>query len=159
MYTHMSPHRLCWCLPCGFSSPIPYFYAIYFAALLRMCTVAIQCIAVGECLCECIHVHYNHMHACCHRTIVYVHTHVILYSHTHIIPTPTSFPHPHHSHTHIVPTTTSFAPISQPVSSTPSPFLTVHREMRDDQSCRRKYGKDWDKYCALVPYRIIPFVY
>lgn len=25
---------LAWCLPCGFSSPIPYFYAVYFAILL-----------------------------------------------------------------------------------------------------------------------------
>ena len=23
-----------WCLPCGFSSPIPYFYVVYFAILL-----------------------------------------------------------------------------------------------------------------------------
>jgi hypothetical protein len=25
---------LAWCLPCGFASPIPYFYALYFAILL-----------------------------------------------------------------------------------------------------------------------------
>lgn len=25
---------LAWCLPCGFDSPIPYFYALYFAILL-----------------------------------------------------------------------------------------------------------------------------
>lgn len=23
-----------WCLPCGFASPIPYFYVVYFAILL-----------------------------------------------------------------------------------------------------------------------------
>lgn len=23
-----------WCLPCGFTSPLPYFYVIYFAILL-----------------------------------------------------------------------------------------------------------------------------
>ena len=23
-----------WCLPCGFSTPIPYFYVLYFAVLL-----------------------------------------------------------------------------------------------------------------------------
>jgi len=23
-----------WCLPCGFSTPIPYFYVVYFAVLL-----------------------------------------------------------------------------------------------------------------------------
>ena len=58
-----------WCLPCGFASPIPYFYVIYFGVLL------------------------------------------------------------------------------------------VHRAQRDDEACRAKYGKDWDTYCALVPYRIIPYVY
>ena len=30
--------------------------------------------------------------------------------------------------------------------------------MRDDEACREKYGKDWDKYCKLVPYKIIPYV-
>lgn len=37
--------------------------------------------------------------------------------------------------------------------------LLVHREARDEVNCRRKYGKDWDKYCATVPSRIIPYVY
>jgi protein-S-isoprenylcysteine O-methyltransferase Ste14 len=37
--------------------------------------------------------------------------------------------------------------------------LLAHRERRDDAACRAKYGKDWDKYCSLVPYRIIPYVY
>ena len=37
--------------------------------------------------------------------------------------------------------------------------LLVHRQRRDDDKCRRKYGKDWDTYCQLVPYRIIPYVY
>ena len=37
--------------------------------------------------------------------------------------------------------------------------LLVHRQMRDDEKCRHKYGKDWDKYCALVPYRIVPYFY
>ncbi|KAL3143065.1 hypothetical protein ABBQ38_003340 [Trebouxia sp. C0009 RCD-2024] len=58
-----------WCLPCSFGSIIPYFYVIYFAALL------------------------------------------------------------------------------------------VHREMRDEHACSRKYGADWDKYKAMVRYRLIPFVY
>lgn len=38
-------------------------------------------------------------------------------------------------------------------------FLTVlltHRAFRDDTKCRNKYGEDWNKYCALVPYKIIP---
>ncbi|KAG0205239.1 erg24, C-14 sterol reductase [Mortierella sp. GBA30] len=60
---------LAWSLPCGFSSPIPYFYPIYFGMLL------------------------------------------------------------------------------------------IHRERRDDEKCRKKYGKDWEKYCELVPWRIIPYVY
>ncbi len=40
-------------------------------------------------------------------------------------------------------------------------FLTVlltHRAFRDDTKCRNKYGEDWNKYCALVPYKIIPGV-
>ncbi|KAK3068987.1 erg24, C-14 sterol reductase [Teratosphaeriaceae sp. CCFEE 6253] len=37
--------------------------------------------------------------------------------------------------------------------------LLVHRERRDEEKCRRKYGKDWDAYCKKVPYRIIPGVY
>ncbi|ORZ09233.1 ergosterol biosynthesis ERG4/ERG24 [Absidia repens] len=60
---------IAWCLPCGFSSVIPWFYCIYFAILL------------------------------------------------------------------------------------------IHRERRDDAKCRDKYGKDWDRYCEKVPYRIVPGVY
>ncbi|KAK5130623.1 c-5 sterol desaturase [Meristemomyces frigidus] len=37
--------------------------------------------------------------------------------------------------------------------------LLVHREMRDEEKCRRKYGKDWDEYCKKVPYKILPGVY
>jgi delta14-sterol reductase len=37
--------------------------------------------------------------------------------------------------------------------------LLVHRERRDEEKCKRKYGKDWDRYVELVPYRIIPYVY
>ncbi|KAI0917000.1 hypothetical protein AcW1_007690 [Taiwanofungus camphoratus] len=37
--------------------------------------------------------------------------------------------------------------------------LLIHRQMRDDENCEKKYGKDWHKYCQLVPYRIIPYVY
>ena len=35
----------------------------------------------------------------------------------------------------------------------------VHRELRDEHACSRKYGADWDKYKAIVRYRLIPFVY
>ncbi|WWC93994.1 hypothetical protein V866_000832 [Kwoniella sp. B9012] len=38
-------------------------------------------------------------------------------------------------------------------------ILLVHRQIRDDEACRHKYGKDWDKYCEKVPYKIIPYVY
>ena len=38
-------------------------------------------------------------------------------------------------------------------------ILLVHRERRDEEKCRRKYGKDWDRYVELVPWRIIPYVY
>ncbi|KAH8716866.1 ergosterol biosynthesis ERG4/ERG24 [Phaeosphaeriaceae sp. PMI808] len=37
--------------------------------------------------------------------------------------------------------------------------LLVHRERRDEEKCKRKYGKDWDRYVEHVPYRIIPYVY
>ncbi|KAJ3175618.1 hypothetical protein HDU87_006116 [Geranomyces variabilis] len=60
---------LSWCLTTGFNSPIPYFYAVYFAILL------------------------------------------------------------------------------------------MHREMRDETVCRVKYGADWDRYRAAVPYRFIPGVW
>lgn len=37
--------------------------------------------------------------------------------------------------------------------------LLMHRQLRDDENCEKKYGKDWEKYKKLVPYRIIPYVY
>jgi len=37
--------------------------------------------------------------------------------------------------------------------------LLIHREMRDEHSCRLKYGKAWDEYCRIVPYRFIPYIY
>ncbi|KIY00154.1 uncharacterized protein Z520_03839 [Fonsecaea multimorphosa CBS 102226] len=37
--------------------------------------------------------------------------------------------------------------------------LLVHREMRDEEKCRRKYGKDWKRYCQRVRWRIIPGIY
>ncbi|XP_021102098.1 lamin-B receptor isoform X3 [Heterocephalus glaber] len=37
--------------------------------------------------------------------------------------------------------------------------LLVHREARDEQQCRRKYGLAWERYCQCVPYRLLPGVY
>ncbi|KAI9027873.1 putative ERG24-C-14 sterol reductase [Hyaloraphidium curvatum] len=37
--------------------------------------------------------------------------------------------------------------------------LLLHREGRDEHKCKHKYKKDWDRYCEIVPYRIIPGVY
>ncbi len=35
----------------------------------------------------------------------------------------------------------------------------VHRDLRDGHACQLKYGKDWDRYTALVKYRIVPLIY
>ena len=37
--------------------------------------------------------------------------------------------------------------------------LLIHREMRDEEKCMRKYGKDWEEYRKKVPWRILPYVY
>ncbi|EXJ95921.1 delta14-sterol reductase [Capronia coronata CBS 617.96] len=37
--------------------------------------------------------------------------------------------------------------------------LLVHREMRDEEKCRKKYGKDWERYCQRVKWRILPGIY
>ncbi|EPY50268.1 C-14 sterol reductase Erg24 [Schizosaccharomyces cryophilus OY26] len=37
--------------------------------------------------------------------------------------------------------------------------LLIHRYGRDDHKCHQKYGEDWNKYCQIVKYRIIPYVY
>jgi delta24(24(1))-sterol reductase len=36
--------------------------------------------------------------------------------------------------------------------------MIMHRYNRDVHRCRRKYGKDWDRYIKEVPYAFIPFV-
>ncbi|KAI9702708.1 MAG: erg24, C-14 sterol reductase [Bogoriella megaspora] len=38
-------------------------------------------------------------------------------------------------------------------------ILLIHRERRDEEKCKRKYGQDWEKYSKKVPFRIIPYVY
>ena len=37
--------------------------------------------------------------------------------------------------------------------------LLIHREMRDEAKCSRKYGADWKKYEKQVPWRILPGIY
>lgn len=37
--------------------------------------------------------------------------------------------------------------------------LLIDRERRDHKECKKKYGEDWDKYCEIVKYRIVPFIY
>lgn len=41
-------------------------------------------------------------------------------------------------------------------------FLTIlltQRAFRDDSRCSKKYGKDWDKYCEIVPKKMIPYLF
>ncbi|KAJ3115286.1 hypothetical protein HK100_001410 [Physocladia obscura] len=38
-------------------------------------------------------------------------------------------------------------------------ILLFHREIRDEHSCKEKYGDDWDKYRSIVKYRFIPGIY
>jgi delta14-sterol reductase len=38
-------------------------------------------------------------------------------------------------------------------------ILLIHRELRDEEKCVRKYGDDWKRYTEKVPYKIIPYVY
>ena len=38
-------------------------------------------------------------------------------------------------------------------------ILLIHRERRDDHACHKKYGADWKRYCDLVRWRIVPFLY
>ncbi|KAF4519456.1 hypothetical protein B566_EDAN009931 [Ephemera danica] len=37
--------------------------------------------------------------------------------------------------------------------------LMAHRILRDEHKCKAKYGIFWDQYCALVPYRFIPYIF
>lgn len=37
--------------------------------------------------------------------------------------------------------------------------LLVDRSKRDTEKCRLKYGKYYDEYCKLVPYKIVPGIY
>lgn len=37
--------------------------------------------------------------------------------------------------------------------------LLIHRQIRDDEKCFKKYGNSWIEYKNKVPYKIIPYVY
>ncbi|AGO11131.1 AaceriAFR346Wp [[Ashbya] aceris (nom. inval.)] len=37
--------------------------------------------------------------------------------------------------------------------------LLLHRQSRDEEKCRQKYGKSWEEYESQVPYKIIPYLY
>lgn len=59
------------------------------------------------------------------------------------------------------PNLSSFLP---PIPHHPAPqiyflALLLHRDRRDDAACREKYGRDWDKFCGLVKYRMFPLIY
>ena len=38
-------------------------------------------------------------------------------------------------------------------------ILLIHRELRDEEDCKRKYGADWEEYRRIVKWRILPGVY
>ncbi|KAL8289042.1 hypothetical protein RB597_000906 [Gaeumannomyces tritici] len=37
--------------------------------------------------------------------------------------------------------------------------LLIHRASRDDEKCAGKYGQDWERYKAIVRWKILPYVY
>jgi len=47
-------------------------------------------------------------------------------------------------------------PLFYPVFLT---ILLVHRALRDEEKCLAKYGKDYQRYMAMVPYKIVPYIY
>ncbi len=38
-------------------------------------------------------------------------------------------------------------------------LLLIDRAYRHERRCANKYGKNWEKYCERVPFRLIPFIY
>jgi len=56
----------------------------------------------------------------------------------------------------------AFAGVSSFIPYVNGIFLTlllIQREQRDSEWCSRRYGEAWKRYCAAVPWRIIPYVY
>jgi 7-dehydrocholesterol reductase len=37
--------------------------------------------------------------------------------------------------------------------------LLIHRSLRDDAKCSKKYGEHWQEYRKMVPYKIIPRIF
>ena len=37
--------------------------------------------------------------------------------------------------------------------------LLLHRQLRDEEACREKYGSDWNRYCSIVRWRLLPGIY
>ncbi|OWB56547.1 hypothetical protein B5S28_g2453 [[Candida] boidinii] len=37
--------------------------------------------------------------------------------------------------------------------------LLLHRQIRDEEKCSKKYDKDWEEYKKLVPYKFIPYIF
>lgn len=38
-------------------------------------------------------------------------------------------------------------------------ILLIHRSVRDDNKCAKKYGKYWEKYKNHVKYQMLPLIY
>lgn len=37
--------------------------------------------------------------------------------------------------------------------------LLADRAYRDDIRCKAKYGVYWEKYCSIVPYKVLPYIF
>lgn len=38
-------------------------------------------------------------------------------------------------------------------------LLLIHRQLRDEAHCSEKYGQDWNRFCQIVKWRLIPGIY